>query len=312
MNITPVLALTLALCSSPAAPLATQRPGGCVAAVITQPLSNTQACLGDTVVLHVVATGSDLQYAWTHGGLPYAGSTSDTVTLPSVTMAERGFWCVRVFNACSSVQSCCRISISDCGGLYCTLTQGGYGNPNGQWNGMGRLDLITSLLAQGPLVLGEAGRSLTIPVGAASAQCIIDRLPANGPPATLPTFGDQSLDPSTCQTTPALPLRNGCFRNVLLGQTISLALNVRLDPTLGPLVICTQMTTTNGTFLVDPDVIDAMVQFGGGHGVNNLLSLANHALAGDNTGGVSLSLICSAIDAVNNAFDECATLTGCQ
>jgi hypothetical protein len=177
---------------------------------------------------------------------------------------------------------------------------------------MNRTQLITSLLAQGPLELGESGRSLTIPMGTASAQCIIDRLPASGRPEALPAFGDQTLDSSSCQTSPPLPERNGRFRNVLLGQTIALALNLRLDPNLGGLVVCTQMTTDNGVFLFDSSVIDAMVQYGGGHGVSSLLALANHALAGGDTGGLGLSTINAAVDSVNRAFDECATLQDCQ
>ncbi len=312
--------LTLALTLGPSAPVSPEPAllaqqggaGGCIAVNITQPLESKQGCLGDTVVLHVTATGSNLQYAWTHGGRTVQGATSDTLTLTNVTLNDRGIWCVQVSNACSSETSCCRLSLSNCGGAYCTLTQGAYGNPNGQWNGMNRTQLITSLLAQGPLVLGEPGRSLTIPSGSASAACIIAKLPAGGPPAAFPAFGDQTLSNTTCQTTPPLPEQNGNFRNVLLGQTITLALNLRLDPALANLVVCTQMTTTNGVFLIDSTVIAAMVQYGGGHGVANLLALANHALAGGNTGGVSLGTINSAVDAVNRAFDECASLQSCQ
>lgn len=312
--------LTLALALGPSAPLTSEPAllpqqsgsGGCIPVSITQGLVSTQGCLGDTVVLHVAASGSNLQYAWTHGGVTVPGASGDTLTLTNVTLADRGIWCVLVTNACSSETSCCRVSLSNCGGAYCTLTQGAYGNPNGQWNGMNRTQLITSLLAQGPLVLGKPGRSLTIPSGSASASCIIAKLPAGGPPAAFPAFGDQTLSSTTCQTTPPLPEQNGNFRNVLLGQTITLALNLRLDPTLANLVVCTQMTTTNGVFLIDSSVIDAMVQYGGGHGVANLLALANHALAGGNTGGVSLSTINGAVDAVNRAFDECASLQSCQ
>jgi hypothetical protein len=177
---------------------------------------------------------------------------------------------------------------------------------------MNRLELITSLLAQGDLVLGQAGRSLTIQPGAASAQCIIDRLPAGSRPRVLPDFGDQILDNGTCQTNPPLPTHSGRFQNVLLGQTITLALNLRLDPNLGSLVLCSQMTTDNGVFPIDPSVIEAMVTIGGGHSASNLLALANRALAGGDTLGVSIKLINSAVDALNNAFDECATLTGCD
>jgi hypothetical protein len=311
MNTSPFLALALALipCSAPSAP---QPGGGCIPIVITQPLQSLQSCTGETDVLHVVATGTNPQYSWTHNGDPVAGETSDTITLLNVTTHDRGIWCVTVYNDCSSLMSCCRVSITNCGGQYCTLTQGAYGNPNGQWNGMNRLELITSLLAQGDLVLGQAGRSLTIQPGEASAQCIIDRLPAGGRPRALPDFGDQVLDNDTCQTDPPLPVHSDRFQNVLLGQTITLALNLRLDPNLGSLVLCSQMTTDNGVFPIDPSVIEAMVTIGGGHSASSLLALANRALSGGDTLGVSLKLINSAVDALNNAFDECATLTGCD
>ena len=154
--------------------------------------------------------------------------------------------------------------------------------------------------------------SLTIQPGAPSAQCIIDRLPAGGRPKTLPNFGDQVLDNDSCQTDPPLPLHSDRFQNVLLGQTIALALNLRLDPNLGSLVLCTQMTTDNGVFPIDASVIEAMVTIGGGHTASSLLALANRALAGGDTLGVSPKLINTAVDAVNRAFDECATLTGCD
>lgn len=313
-----VLTLALAV-SSPSAPAAfepappsLQGVGGCVPVALTQTLQTTQTCTGATVVFHVQATGSNLQYAWTHAGQVVPGATTDTLILTNVTLADRGIWCVLVSNECSSEMSCVRLSISNCGGVYCSLTQGAYGNANGQWNGMNRTQLITSLLAQGPLVLGEPGRSVTIAPGPASAACIIAKLPAGGPAAALPAFGNQNLSTATCQTASPLPEQSGRFRNVLLGQTLTLALNVRLDPNLGSLVVCTQMTTSRGTFAIDANVIAAMVQVGGGHGVANLLALANRALAGGNTNGVSVSAINAAVDSINRAFDECASLTNCQ
>ena len=313
MNSFSLCALALAASLSPAPPAPLAAPlGGCVPAVFTQELTEVSACLGDDITLEVQATGSNLQYVWTHFGAVIPGATTNTLALFDVTLLDRGIYQVTVFNECSSISSLNRLSISDCGGTYCTLTMGGYGNPNGQWNGMNRLQLITSLLADGPLVLGKPGRSVTIPVGAASAQCIIDRLPAGGPPTTLPNFGDQALDSSICQTNPPLPSQNGKFRNVLLGQTITLGLNLRLDDGLGQLVICSSMTTENGTFAIDQSVLDVIGVFGGGHDCNALFALANQALAGMDTGGVSPSTISRAVDTINRAFDECATLKDCH
>ena len=60
--------------------------------------------------------------------------------------------------------------------------------------------------------------------------------------AHCPTFGDQTLQNSpSCQVSgpKLLPLKNGKFANVLLGQTITLGLNLRLDPTLANLDLTT-------------------------------------------------------------------------
>jgi hypothetical protein len=243
--------------------------------------------------------------------VPVPGATGSSLVLVDVTLQDRGIWCVEVYNACSSASSCTRLSMSECGS-YCTLTQGGYGNPNGKWNGMNRIELLTNLLAQGPLVIGEAGRSVTINPGQASALCIIANLPAGGAPASLPDFGDQTLDPASCQTNPPLPEQGDHLANVLLGQTLALALNLRLDPDLATVNVCTQMTTSNGVYSIDSNVISAMTQFDGGNGVENLLAFANHALAGGGTNGVSLGSINDAVSAINQAFDECANLLDCQ
>jgi hypothetical protein len=308
------LALAASLPPAPSAsPTALLAPplGGCVPAAFTQELTEVSLCLGDSITLEVQATGTNLQYTWAHFGVVIPGATTNSLVLNDVTLLDRGVYSVEVSNECSSITSVNRLSISNCGGSYCTLTQGAYGNPNGQWNGMNRLELITSLLAQGPLVVGLPGRSLTIPVGAASAQCIIDRLPAGGPPTALPAFGDQVLDSASCQTNPPLPLKNGNFRNVLLGQTITLGLNLRLGTNLGQLVICSSMSTENGTFEIDQDVLEVIGVFGGGHDCAALFELANHALAGEDI-GVSASQVSRAVDAINRAFDECGTLKDCH
>jgi hypothetical protein len=134
-----------------------------------------------------------------------------------------------------------------CGQEFCSLTQGAYGNANGMFNGMRRLQLIQSLLSSGPLVVGKPGRSLTIPY--ASASCIIQRLPAGSGPVALPSaLGDATLNSSTCETSPTLlPLQNGRFKNVLLGQVITLSLNVRLECDLGDFQFCPEFDVTGGS-----------------------------------------------------------------
>src|SRR5207245_11126230 len=104
--------------------------------------------------------------------------------------------------------------------------QGFYGNANGKFNGNTSFTLVGQLLGEGPLVVGKAGvRSLSILPG--DAALLQQRLPSGGPPAALPNGGDQTLQ------TAVLPLNSkGRFADVLLGQTITLALNVRLSPSL--------------------------------------------------------------------------------
>jgi len=128
----------------------------------------------------------------------------------------------------------------------------------------------------------------------------------------LPNFGDQVLNTSSCQTAPALPLNNqGNFRNVLLGQTLTLSLNLRLSPNLVGTPLCPQMMTDNGPIQIPLSVLSAMMIYGHGHTADGLLAFANQALAGQPTGIATLSDINAAIDAINSGFDECATLQGC-
>jgi hypothetical protein len=94
--------------------------------------------------------------------------------------------------------------------------------------------LIASLLKSGDLIVGFSGtNSLTIPGGLnakSSAYCLVRKLSASGSASELADFGDRRLDPATCQTSPSLELQeDGTWRNVVLSQAISLALNLRLS-----------------------------------------------------------------------------------
>jgi hypothetical protein len=121
---------------------------------------------------------------------------------------------------------------------FCSLTQGAYGNPNGKFNGVGRVDLINNLLGAGGITIGKPGRSITFPAG--SALCIIARMPAGGSPKALPaTIGDLvATTDENCLLNSGLPIKNGKFANVLIGQTLALSLNVRLDCHLGTYAFC--------------------------------------------------------------------------
>src|SRR5262249_45692075 len=101
----------------------------------------------------------------------------------------------------------------------------------------------------GSLTVGEPGRSLTITL--ANAGCIQMRMPAGTAPTFLPA-GNLTLE-GGCNSIPTnIPTdKKGKWQNVLLGQTITLAFNIRFDtlladgaPTgLGNLKLCPSMTT---------------------------------------------------------------------
>jgi len=132
-----------------------------------------------------------------------------------------------------------------------------------------------------------------------------------------------------------VPLNKGKFGNILLGQTLTLSLNVRLDANLLnfplPASFCTQGTlpgsdAKRGTFddtlvagefqqfIIAASVLSALssATLGIMNGtVEGLLQLANRGLAGQTTGGASLSDINAAVDAINRGFDNCPVLVDC-
>jgi hypothetical protein len=260
--------------------------------------------------------------------------------------------CWRVLDDCSNyVETCQSVTVSNCAVEFCSLTQGAYGNSNGKFNGLRRLDLIKLLLTvpgtsnSWDLVIGKPGQSLRIPLS--SAACIIRRLPAGGPPDALPSgLGDQTLNSESCQTSPALPLdrKDIKFRNVFIGQVITLNLNARLDTDLLSMSLTnTQFCTVGATAGPDGKIgtSDDLIDFKGPDGITlngdefksfslpasvintlqsdptlpksiaGLIELANRALAGQSTGTASLGDIHAAVSAINEAFDECRFFIPC-
>ncbi len=204
---------------------------------------------------------------------------------------------------------------------FCGFTQGFWGNYGGQKFGSDTESLIELLL--GPIVIGVLTENS---VSLDSADCIIERLPAGGKPKALPNnLGDVDDD---CGASQGLPLFNDnehgrSYKNLFMGQVVSLSLNVRiyylgLDGVVGPggfdlsAAFCTEGEDGDvEAFTIPQSVIDALSNLGLGNTVNDLLELANRALAGLDTGGASISAINGAVDTINNAFDECRTVVQC-
>jgi hypothetical protein len=233
------------------------------------------------------------------------------------TNCQPGLWCFLIVASDGCSADTCRLYVRVTSTPpkqeRCTFTQGFYGNCNGKFGGRTSLEIMDALItASNPLVIGGPGRSVKFANG--SEACIVSRLPAGGTAAALPSgLGNATIGSTTCQTSPvALPLKNDRFKNVLLGQTITLALNVRFDGDLGSLGLCPIMVTERKTDTIPSSVLSALTSLGLGKTVDGLLTLANRGLGGQSTGGASLTNINCAVDAINTGFDECALLISCD
>jgi hypothetical protein len=304
-----------------------------------QGLPDKEVCPGEPVQWIAIASGDGpFTYKWYKADDPSTVlDTDETFDIPSRTLEDAGEYCVEVTGACGDpVTQCARLTVMVCDEIFCTFTQGFWGNPNGKFNGQNKEQLLTEppfdLMAT-DLTVGVLGtRSLTIP--SAAWECIIKRLPAGGTPKALEDCNDQTMDTSCNVPNPAcLPLKNGKFLNVFLGQVITLSLNLRLDPELADLELCNLMTTlkvdpgpdglmhtdddvpipdTEKVVFISPVVMNALDNLGLDQTVGGLLELANRALAGLPTGGASISAINGAVDAINNGFDGCRLMVSCE
>jgi hypothetical protein len=188
----------------------------------------------------------------------------------------------------------------------CSVTQGFWGNEGGkkcfEGQKMGTLDILEALITSAnPLTVGMGGRSITF--GEGSEACIIQLLPGGGAPSALPSgMGNATINSGTCQTSPELPLKNGRINNVLLSQTITLALNVRFSSDLADF----DLSASDSPVTLSMATKSALTNLGLGTNVSDILELANRALAGQSTGGLSLSAVNSLVDSINEGFEgEC-------
>ncbi|MFN5355782.1 MAG: hypothetical protein ACK5CT_04135, partial [Bacteroidota bacterium] len=164
--------------------------------------------------------------------ITYTAGNGPAVFTLTVTNEQNGQECI----------SQCQISMT-CGGgdRFCTYTQGYYGNQGGRNCTGGRTtDLLLTQLAT-PLIIGDTAidKSLTLTAADVTSGCVYLRLPGGGTAAQL--NGD-----ATCSTPTGIALKsNGTFRNILLAQTITLGLNLRVPgSTLGGLAITDKYLVT--------------------------------------------------------------------
>ncbi|MES2621042.1 MAG: T9SS type A sorting domain-containing protein, partial [Bacteroidota bacterium] len=202
----------------------------------------------------------------------------------------------------------------------CGLTQGFYGGKGKYCDGTKVVNLISRLLSTGNLVIGgiAPGTNNVITFTQADSTCLNKRMPGGG--SSVPLNGI-----ATCANPVGIALQNNRFKNTLLGQTIALGLNLRLDTTLGDVVIAgTYMTTvdiqtcgTNSpiiipgseeTFVFNPGLV---AYLGNNYTIAQLYALANSYLSGNYGSSPRLAgLLAGALGSANEGFDECRSLAG--
>jgi hypothetical protein len=238
-----------------------------------------------------------------------------------------------------------------CCSSNCTYTQGYYGQDNDQGNscdGTNEYGSPTALIDHallaynGLLRIGCLGHSVTISTG--EAQCVRDMLPGGGNNFVPLSAGDFSI----CDLPGSYIGGNGRINNPLLAQTITLGLNLGINPgaNLGgfalqvnkwlvtaDLVECGSTTVKPCTFNCTPNlaipgqyiwtvatspyrvtdcrISQALYNALPTKNIAGLYAFANSALCGTALPtGVTLQDISKAVDCINNAFDECAAFVG--
>ena len=298
------------------------------------PASTTTAC-GATPVFGT-PTASDAC------GTPTITQLGTDVVQGTCPTTHTRRWVAR--DACGNTSTCSQTITVPCCAVNCTYTQGAYGTEGGLMcdgtdspnNPYTTLEMIEhNLLAYGGLLrVGCPGHSVTIATG--QAQCVIDVLPGGGPSGPLPA-GDYSI----C-SLPSSLLKNGRINNALLAQTITLGLNLGINPgTLGNFALqpnqwlvtadvedcgsttvasceynCVPNVLAPGTYIwsvtynpyhvsdcrISQAIYDALTT----KNVAGLYAFANSILCGTALpAGVSYSDVTNAVDCINNAFDEC-------
>lgn len=217
---------------------------------------------------------------------------------------------------------------------YCTLEDALWGNEHQSFNDVPIPALLDSLIPPGvPLTVGIPGRSVSFADG--SEPCILAGLPAGGSYGALTgDFVDAVVD-TECVLPEGFPAnRKGKFNSSLLGETIALSLNVRLDPDLASVEVTDLMLTVQAlpgedglsgtaddslcaecdtmTVRIPEDVLAAISDsMGVDPTVSALLDLANASLAGE-TYGVAYKYVWKAVKNINRAFKDCRFLVGAE
>ena len=88
------------------------------------PIGNQVKNPGDTVVFSTLAIGTGpFAYQWNYNGTPLSGQTSNSLTLPSITLASAGTYSVAVNGYCNGVTNSATLTVNT--NTTTTLIRGG-------------------------------------------------------------------------------------------------------------------------------------------------------------------------------------------
>ena len=157
------------------------------------------------------------------------------------------------------------------------------------------LGLIQDALSMGPITVGWPGVSLTLTFD--DAACIVEWLSegfGNGDPEAIP-WGNHVNDDVTCQPGPIEINPDGTMVNPLLAAQIFMAINLRLNPMLGDMLL------SDTGIPVDMVLIISMPH---NPDINDLFRLNNIALG--NIYAPQLEFLNASIQGINEAFSFCS------
>ncbi|WP_433829106.1 T9SS type A sorting domain-containing protein [Flavobacterium anhuiense] len=239
-----------------------------------------------------------------------------------------------VSNNCETIKKVSTFLITPCTTPICTYTQGAYGNLGGTacvgGQSYNTVQLIAKALSSypgGTMTIGLVGKSVLVSNNQTDINAVIAVLPGGGPSKVLAN-GNPHIS-----ALPASYLKKGAIDNTLLAQTITLGLNLGIDGELSKFKLqagilsvaqpeggcgsktpklrsCNPDGTVSNEYKYYTIPNNVVSKLAGDKTVGDLFNLANQALGGGNSYGLSLSDIASLVDLINNAFDECRIAIG--
>jgi hypothetical protein len=328
------LTTTLNGCSMTCSKTVTVNPATTYTCDIT---GSSGVCNGSTQNLYT-GPANMTSYSWsiTGNGMMVGSSTGSSV---NITAGNTGTYTLTLQTMLNGVSCTSQkiVSVNECTSA-CTYTQGFYGNTQGSGcyaNSTTRNSSQLMLNAFGADLSKSFGstanrRSFTLYRSDITTGAIYKMLPGGGKAKaidldkTIPYDGAYYSDESTWSLVPLQPNgpQKGKIRNSLLAQTITLWFNLRNSSTLGGInlledTLVTKATTNCGSSTLVGEEMkfglphEMITYLNGNNGyaatVDGLFALANDILGGANK-NISTSVVQTAVDAVNNAFDGCRVL----